>query len=54
LQRIGERYAAAHIRTQANTLWILNQPCRLFEQRTARVNLVEAKNAVHTSSPKAS
>ena len=43
-----------HMRTQENTLWILYQPVPPCSSTTLRVNLVEARNAVHTSVPKAS
>ena len=43
-----------HMRTQENTLWILNQPVPPCSSTTVRLNLVEARNAGHTSGPKAS
>ena len=43
-----------HIRVQANTLWILNQPVPPCSSTTVRVNSVEARKARQTSTPKAS
>ena len=43
-----------HMRTQEKTLWILYQPVPPCSSTTVRVNLVEARNALHTSTPKAS
>ena len=42
-----------HMRTQENTLWILYQPVPPCSSTTVRVNLVEARNALHTSMPNA-